>query len=107
MNIKNNKKGVEQMPTYVILSKLTTEGRKTVKSNPGRIKEVNVEIQGALGVKGIAQYALLGPYDFLTILEAPGNEEVAKVAMELGSRGTVETMTLPAMKLDTFITALS
>ncbi len=94
------------MPLYVMLSKLTSEGRKTIKGYPDRIKEVNVEIQ-AMGVKGIAQYALLGPYDFLTIFEAPSNEEVAKVAMELGSRGTIETMTLPAMKLEQFISAMS
>ena len=94
------------MPIYIMLSKLTSEGRKTIKSHPDRIKEVNVEIQ-AMGVKGIAQYALLGPYDFLTIFEAPGNEEVAKVAMELGSRGTIDTMTLPAMKLDNFINTMS
>jgi uncharacterized protein with GYD domain len=94
------------MPTYVMLSKLTSEGRKTVKENPGRIKEVNVEVQ-TMGVKGLTQYALLGPYDFLTIFEAPGNEEVAKVAIELGSRGTIETMTMPAMKLENFITTLS
>jgi uncharacterized protein with GYD domain len=94
------------MPLYVMLSKLTSEGRKTVKGHPDRIKEVKVEIQ-ATGVKGIAQYALLGPYDFLTIFEAPGNEEVAKMAIELGSRGTMETMTLPAMKLDKFIATLA
>jgi len=93
------------MPLYVMLTKLTAEGRKSIKHNPEHIKEVNVEVQ-AMGIKGIAQYALLGPYDFLTIIEAPGNEEVAQIAMELGARGTVETMTMPAMKLDNFIASM-
>lgn len=94
------------MPTYIMLTKLTDEGRKTIKENPGRIKEVNKEVEG-MGVRGLIQYALLGPYDFLTIFEADSNEDVAKVAMELGSRGTIETMTLPAMQLDQFITTMS
>jgi uncharacterized protein with GYD domain len=94
------------MPTYVMLTKLTDEGRKTIKANPSRIKEVNKEVE-AMGVKGLIQYALLGPYDFLTIFEAPSNEAVAKIAMELGARGTIETMSLPAMKLDQFISTMS
>lgn len=94
------------MPTYIMLTKLTDEGRKTIKENPGRIKEVNKEVEG-MGVHGLTQYALLGPYDFLTIFEADSNEDVAKVAMEVGSRGTIETMTLPAMQLDQFITTMS
>ncbi len=90
------------MAIYVMLTTLTDEGRKTVKANPQRIKEVNKEVE-AMGVKILAQYALLGQYDFINILEAPTNEAVAKVAMELGSRGTVTTTTMAAMKLDDFI----
>lgn len=81
---------------------LTDEGRKTLKSNPQRIQEVNKEVEN-MGVKILGQYAVLGPYDFLNILEAPNNEAVSKVAMELGSRGTLQTTTLAAMKLDDFI----
>ncbi len=87
------------MATYVMLTNLTDEGRKTVKSNPKRLKEVNKEVE-AMGVKILAQYALLGPYDFLNILEAPDNKTVSKVAIELGSRGTLQTMTLAAMSID-------
>ncbi len=90
------------MPIYLMLTTLTHEGRKTIKENPSRIKEVNKEVE-AMGVKIIAQYALLGPYDFANILEAPDNETVSKVAMELGSRGTLQTMTMAAMNLDDFI----
>ncbi len=90
------------MAIYVMLTTLTDEGRKTIKANPQRIKEVNKEVE-AMGAKVLAQYALLGQYDFINILEAPSNEVVAKVAMELGSRGTLQTTTLAAMKLDDFI----
>ena len=90
------------MATYVMLTTLTEEGRKTIKQNPRRIQEVNKEIE-AMGVKIVAQYSLLGPYDFINILEAPDNTAIAKVAMELGSRGTLQTMTMAAMTLDEFI----
>ena len=89
------------MATYVMLTTLTDEGRKTIKGKPQRIKEVNKEVE-AMGVKIIAQYALLGPYDFINILKAPDNITVSKVAMELGSRGTLQTMTMAAMTLDEF-----
>lgn len=87
------------MATYVMLTTLTDEGRKTVKQTPQRIKEVNKEVE-AMGVKIVAQYAVLGPYDFVNILEAPDNKTVAKVALELGSRGTIQTMTLAAMDIE-------
>ena len=76
------------MATYVMLTTLTDQGRKTIKENPQRIKEVNKEVE-AMGVKILAQYALLGPYDFINILEAQDNKAVSKVAVELGARGTL------------------
>ena len=90
------------MAIYVMLTTLTDEGRKTIKQNPQRIKEVNKEVE-SLGVKIVAQYALLGPYDFVNILEAPDNIAISRVAMELGSRGTLQTMTMAAMTLDEFV----
>ena len=87
------------MAHYVMLTKLTDEGRKTIKSNPKRIREVNKEVE-AMGVKILCQYFLLGPYDFVNILEAPDNKVMSKVALELGARGTVETMTMAAMPID-------
>ncbi|MFC1974517.1 GYD domain-containing protein [Chloroflexota bacterium] len=87
------------MAVYVMLTTLTDEGRKTLKANPQRIKEVNKEVE-AMGVKILAQYSLLGPYDFVNILEAPDNKAVAKVALELGARGTLQTMTMAAMTVD-------
>ena len=93
------------MAVYVMLTTLTDEGRKTVKEKPERIKEVNKEVE-AMGVKILGQYALLGPYDFVNILEAPSNETISRVAIQLGSRGTIQTMTMAAMTLDDFIATL-
>ena len=90
------------MATYVMLTTLTDEGRKTIKENPQRIKEVNKEVED-MGVKILAQYALLGPYDFVNILEAKDNKAITKVAIELGARGTLQTLTMAAMTLDEFI----
>ena len=93
------------MPTYIMLSTLTDGGAITLKSKPDRIKEVNKEIE-AMGAKIINQYATLGIYDFVNILEAPDIETVTKLSVELGSRGTVRITTLPAMSIDHFISIL-
>jgi uncharacterized protein with GYD domain len=89
------------LAVYILLSKLTAEGRKTVRENPARIQEVNKEIE-KFGAKVLSQYATLGAYDFVNIVDAPDNKTVVKVSVELGSRGTVEITTLPAMMLNEF-----
>ncbi len=89
------------MPTYVLLSSLTPEGRKTVKERPNRITEVNKEIE-QYGAKVVSQYVVLGPYDFVTILEAPNNETVVRVSAELGSRGTIQILSMPALSVQSF-----
>ena len=93
------------MAIYITLSTLTDEGRKTLKSRPERIKEVNKEIE-AMGIKVLGQYAVLGPYDFMTLLDAPNNEAVLRLSVVLGSRGTIQLMTLPALSVDEFIKTL-
>ena len=93
------------MATYIMLSTLTDEGRKTVKMRPERIKEVNKELE-KMGVKVVAQYAVLGPYDFVNVVEAPDNETISKVSVELGSRGTVQLMTLVAIPIEEFTSKL-
>ena len=93
------------MPVYLMLTNLTDEGRKTVKEKPERIKEVNKEVE-KMGVKILSQYALLGGYDFVNIIEAPDNKAIAKVAVELSSRGTLQTTTLAAFSVDEFINML-
>ncbi len=93
------------MQTYVLLSTLTTSGGSTLHTHPHRLKEVNAEIT-ELGCKVIAQYALLGPYDFLSIVEAPDNETIAHLSVDLGSRGTVKVLSLPAITIDSLVDKL-
>ena len=94
------------MGKYIMLSTLTDEGRKTIKMRPERIKEVNKEIE-KMGVRVLEQYAVLGPYDFVNIVEAANNETISRVSIELGSRGTVKIMTLAAIPIDKFEKTLS
>lgn len=93
------------MAIYIVLSKLTDEGRETIKEKPHRIFEVNKELE-AMGIKVLQQYAVLGPYDFVNIIEAPDNETVMKMSIELGARGTVEIMSMPALRIDDFLKIL-
>lgn len=95
MRAKNTERR-KTMATYVILSTLTDEGRKTIKENPKRMLEVNKEIE-KMGVTVKAQYAVLGPYDFVNIVEAKDNETVMRMSLELGSRGSVQLLTLAAI----------
>jgi uncharacterized protein with GYD domain len=81
------------------------KAEKPYKEKPERIKEVSKEVE-AMGAKVLAQYALLGPYDFVNILDAPSNEAISKIAVELGSRGTLGTMTMAAVSVDQFIASL-
>jgi uncharacterized protein with GYD domain len=90
------------MSTFIMLSTLTDEGAKTITENPDRITEVNREIE-ALGVKVIHQYATLGQYDFVNIVEAPDIQTIARVSAELSSRGSVRLQTLPAIPIAEFV----
>jgi uncharacterized protein with GYD domain len=84
------------MPTFLMLTNLTAEGVRTLKNHPGRIAEVNREVE-QMGVKVVSQYATLGQYDFVTVVEAPDEKTMAKVSVELGSRGTMTSQTLAAI----------
>jgi uncharacterized protein with GYD domain len=90
------------MATYIMLTRLTDKGAETIKENPGRIEAVAKELE-AFGVKVVAQYAVLGPFDFVNILEAPDNLTIARVSAELASRGTVRIQTLPAVSVSEFV----
>jgi len=81
-----------------MLSTLTSEGVQTVKNNPNRIKEVNKEVK--------AQWGTLGRFDFVSIVEAPDEQTMARVSLELSSRGTAHYETLPAIPIDDFIAAI-
>ena len=93
------------MPTYVMLTQLSPEGVQTVKNNPNRIREVNKEIE-SLGASVKAQWATLGRFDFVNIVEAPDERTMARVSLELGSRGTGRFETLSAIPIDDFIASL-
>ena len=93
------------MSIYVVLSRLTDEGRKTLKSKPERLREVNTEMT-RMGAKVLQQYALLGKYDFLNIIDAPDQATMAKILVELGSRGTIQTNTMAAMTVDEMLSKL-
>ena len=84
------------MPTYLMLTNLSAEGVRTLKNNPGRMAEVNKEVE-QMGGRVLAQYATLGQYDFVTVIEAPDEKAMAKISVELGSRGTMTSQTLSAM----------
>jgi len=90
---------------YVMLSSLSESGRKVLRERPGWIRKVNRELESK-GAKVRAQFAVLGPYDFVTVLEAPDNETVSSISIEMGARGSVNMMTMPAIPLDAFISRL-
>ena len=93
------------MAIYLLLTNLTEEGRKTIEDFPERIKELNKEVE-YMGVRVIAQYALLGQYDFVNIVEAPSDEIVAKLSIHLSARAELRTLTLPAIPLDNLVSIL-
>ena len=90
---------------FVLLTNLTTEGVQTLKSNPARITEVNKEME-QLGIKVINQWATLGQYDFVTVVEAPDEKTMARVSVEMGSRGTTSSQTLTAIPAEEFAATL-
>ena len=93
------------MSVYLMLTTLTDQGRKAIQEDPEVLREINKEVE-FMGVKILDQYALLGQYDFVNILEAPSNEAVAKLAIRLSAKGTTQTLTLAAITLDDLIDAL-
>jgi uncharacterized protein with GYD domain len=93
------------MAVYVMLTRLTSEGLETLKKRPERIHEVNREVE-LMGARVLHQYAVLGPYDFINVLEAPSPEVAAKVAIELGSRGTMHCETLAAVHIEQLVHSL-
>ncbi|HEV2768777.1 MAG TPA: GYD domain-containing protein [Solirubrobacteraceae bacterium] len=93
------------MPTYVMLSTLSSDGVQTIRNNPARIREVNAEIE-QLGATVKAQWATLGRFDFVNVVEAPDDATMSRVSLELGSRGTAKYETLAAIPVDEFIAQL-
>ena len=93
------------MALYVMLSTLSESGRKVLRERPGWIRKVNADVE-RMGARVVAQYAVLGPYDFVSVIEAPDNATISRVSVELGARGGVAGMTMAAIPLDEFIRRL-
>ena len=93
------------MPTYIVLSTLSEQGLQTLRANPGRLLEVNRDVE-ELGAKVLHQWFMLGPFDFLNVLEAPDAATVARVSIALGARGSVHTQSFEAIDVDAFLKIL-
>jgi uncharacterized protein with GYD domain len=94
------------MPTYILLSNLTAQGVQTLRSNPERLREVNRDVE-ELGAKVVHQWATLGPFDFVNVVEAPDAGTIAKVSVALGARGSAKLQTLTALEIEEFLGAIS
>ena len=94
------------MPIYILLSSLSTQGVQTLKANPDRLREVNRDVE-ELGARVLHQWATLGEYDFVNVVEAPDLATVARISVALGARGSTRIETLPALTIDEFIATLS
>ena len=93
------------MPIYIMLSTLTTQGRQTLNANPDQLREVNRDVE-ELGARVLHQWATLGPFDFVNVVEAPDAATIARVSVALGARGSAKLQTLTALTIDEFLSAL-
>ena len=93
------------MPTYILLTTLTAQGRQTLQANPGRLRQVNLDVE-ELGCRIVHQWATLGPFDFLNVVEAPDEATIAKVSVVLGARGSANLQTVPAMSIEDLLAVL-
>jgi uncharacterized protein with GYD domain len=94
------------MPTYILLSRLSTQGVQTLKANPDRLRAVNKDVE-ELGARVLHQWATLGEWDFVNIVEAPDAQTIARVSVSLGARGSTRIVTLPALTIHELLNALS
>jgi uncharacterized protein with GYD domain len=94
------------MPTYILLTTLTAQGVQTLKSNPDRLREVNRDVE-ELGAKVLQQWATLGPFDFVNVVEAPDDATIARVSVALGARGSAKIQTVSALSIDEFLGSIS
>ena len=94
------------MPTYIMLTTLTPQGVQTLRSNPERLREVNHDVE-ELGAKVLHQWATIGPYDFVNVVEAPDDATIARISIVLGARGSAKLQTMSALTIDELFTAIS
>ena len=93
------------MPIYILLSTLSQQGVQTLRSNPDRLREVNRDVE-ELGAKVLHQWATLGEFDFVSIVEAADERAIARISVALAARGSTKVRTLPALTIDDFLAAL-
>ena len=93
------------MPKYLMLSTLSDQGLQTLRANPDRLREVNKDVE-ELGAKVIHQWFVLGPYDFVNIVEAASSAVIAEVSVSLGARGSVHTQSYEMLEVDDLIKLL-
>jgi uncharacterized protein with GYD domain len=93
------------MPTYLMLSNLTEKGTLTLNSNPARLREVNADLE-ELGAKVLHQWACLGEYDFVSIVDVPDDVTMAKISVKIGARGSVKFETLTLVSVDELLRVL-
>lgn len=93
------------MPLYLMLTTLTEKGVQTLNSNPDRLREVNKDIE-ELGAKILHQWASLGEYDFVNIVEAPDDLAIARLSLRLGARGSAKLESLPLIPVDQLLASL-
>jgi uncharacterized protein with GYD domain len=93
------------MPTYILLSTLTAEGLQTLRANPNRLREVNRDVE-ELGARVLHQWAVLGPFDFVNVVEAPDDATIAKVSIALGARGSAKIQSMSALTVDELLSGL-
>jgi uncharacterized protein with GYD domain len=94
------------MPIYILLSRLSQQGVATLKANPDRLREVNRDVE-ELGARVVQQWATLGPFDFVNVVEAPDAQTIARVSVALGARGSTKVQTLQALDIDEFLKAIT
>lgn len=90
------------MPTFLLLTTLSPQGLQTLQATPERLIEFNREVE-SIGARVVQQWALLGPYDVLSVIEAPSYEDVAALSTDLSARGSAQMMTLTAITVDDFV----
>jgi len=93
------------MPIYILLSTLSQQGVQTLRSNPDRLREVNRDVE-ELGAKVLHQWATLGEFDFVNIVEAADEAAIARISVALAARGSTKIRTLPALTIEDFLAAL-
>lgn len=94
------------MPTYIILSTLSEQGLQTLRANPERLREVNKDVE-ELGARVLHQWFMLGPYDFVNIVDAPDAKTVARVSVAISARGSTNMQSFEAIEVDDLVNVLS